>query len=195
MDKERFTKLLKSTKREGIERLIEWLEKSDFFISPASTKYHLNCEGGLVKHSLYVYDNLIKQLVLDYGEVSEELKTSAIICGLLHDICKTNNYIVKERNVKNEDGQWVKEPFYMTDDKLPLGHGEKSVIIIQQFIKLSLDEIYAIRWHMGGFVAKDDYMYVSNAFNKCPLAVNLHIADLKATYINEREEVKWKEIY
>lgn len=187
--KENYIKLLKSTERDGIDELIKWLEESDFFTSPASTKYHLNCEGGLLQHSIYVFDQLMYQLAidLDVEELPEEIAKSAIIVALLHDVCKANFYITKERNVKNQKGEWIKESYYAIEDTLPLGHGEKSVMIIQQFIKLTTDELYAIRWHMGGFEPKENYQYISNAFKKSLLAVDLHIADLKATYIGERD--------
>lgn len=186
--KKEFIDLLKSTNREGIENLINWLEnESDFFTSPASTKYHLNYEGGLLEHSLNVLDQMINQLALDLSDeqITEELRVSTVIVSLLHDICKANYYSVREKNVKNEKGEWVKEPYFITDDMYPLGHGEKSVMIIQKYIKLTDDEIMAIRWHMGGFEPKDNYQYLSKAFSKHYLALSLHIADLKATYITE----------
>lgn len=186
--KKEFIDLLKSTNREGIEDLINWLEnKSDFFISPASTKYHLSYKGGLLEHSLNVLNQMINQLALDLSDeqVTEELRSSTVIVSLLHDICKANYYSEKERNVKNEKGEWVKEPYFITDDMYPLGHGEKSVMIIQKYIKLTDDEIMAIRWHMGGFEPKDNYQYLSKAFSKYYLALALHIADLKATYVTE----------
>ncbi len=92
------------------------------------------------------------------------------------------------RNVKDEStGTWHKEPFYKIDDRLPLGHGEKSVIILQSFIKLTRDEIYAIRWHMGGFdcATKGGDFSMSRAFEICPLAVMVHLADMEATYLAE----------
>lgn len=186
--KKEFIDLLKSTNREGIEDLINWLEnKSDFFISPSSTKYHLSYKGGLLEHSLNVLNQMINQLALDLSDeqVREELRSSTVIVSLLHDICKANYYSEKERNVKNEKGEWVKEPYFITDDMYPLGHGEKSVMIIQKYIKLTDDEIMAIRWHMGGFEPKDNYQYLSKAFSKYYLALALHIADLKATYVTE----------
>lgn len=186
--KKEFIDLLKSTNREGIEDLINWLEnESDFFISPASTKYHLSYKGGLLEHSLNVLNQMINQLALDLSDeqVTEELRSSTVIVSLLHDICKANYYSEKERNVKNEKGEWVKEPYFITDDMYPLGHGEKSVMIIQKYIKLTYDEIMAIRWHMGGFEPKDNYQYLSKAFSKYYLALALHIADLKATYVTE----------
>ena len=180
--KQRFIELLKSTNRDGIDILINWLNNAtDFFEAPASSNYHNSFEGGLLEHSLNVYYNLLE-------EDSEYKEDTLIIVSLLHDICKANYYISDERNVKKViDGisQWVKEPYYKVNDEFPIGHGEKSVIIIQNFIKLSEEEIAAIRWHMGGFDNKENYTYISKSFNKYPLAIKLHIADLKATYLTE----------
>ena len=172
--------LLKKVNREGIDRLIEFLEKTDFFISPASAKFHSNFEGGLAEHSLNVYRELKN---LTNGEWPEE---TIIVIGLLHDICKINNYKVEMRNKKDPDtGTWFQEPYYTTDDSMPLGHGEKSVMLISEFIKLTKEELYSIRWHMGGFEPKENYGYISAAYSKYPLAVYTHMADIKATYIDE----------
>ena len=177
--KNKFTELLKSTSREGIDNLINWLEnETDFFTAPASTKYHLAKEEGLLEHSLNVYEELKKE----YGTTP-----STIITALLHDVCKANYYKVSYKNVKNIDGKWEQVPYYITDDEFPIGHGEKSLILIQRFINLTNQEIYAIRWHMGGFEPKDNYKYLNSAFLKSELALRLHIADLKATYITEKE--------
>lgn len=186
--KEKYIRLLKSTKREGMDDLIEWLENyTDFFTCPASTKYHLSYSRGLLEHSLNVYFQLLCQIREDYkiNKIKLESHQSVVIVSLLHDVCKANYYSTKEKNVKNEKGEWTKEPFYIVDDKFPLGHGEKSVIIIQRFIKLTDNEIMAIRWHMGGFEPKDNYQYLNKAFSSYYLALALHIADLKATYITE----------
>lgn len=185
--KEQFIELLKATGRENIDLLIEWLEKeTDFFTAPASTKYHLSYEGGLLEHSLNVYYELMKECNVS----NKDILTSIIIVSLLHDICKANYYKLSYRNVKNKEGKWVQEPYYSVEDAEPLGHGEKSVILIQKFIKLTDEEIMAIRWHMGGFEAKDNYIYLSKAFNQSELALKLHIADLKATYLIENKESK-----
>ena len=184
--KEKFINLLKSTNREGIDNLIDWLEnKTDFFTAPASTKYHLAKEEGLLEHSLNVYEELKHEY--GYGSEVEYIPSTIKIVALLHDICKANFYKTSSRNIKNEQGKWEQVPYYITDDQFPIGHGEKSVILIQKFIDLKLEEIYAIRWHMGGFETKENYNYISNVFNKCNLALMLHIADLKATYIKEKE--------
>lgn len=179
--KEKYINLLKLTNRSGIEGLIEWLESTDFFRAPASTKYHNSKPSGLLEHSLNVYE------MLSNSEVKYlDIKDSIIIVSLLHDICKANFYIETTRNVK-KDGKWYQEPYYSVDDTEPLGHGEKSVILALRYIDLSDDEIYAIRWHMGGFEPKENYNSVSGTFSKYPLALYLHIADLKATYLVENE--------
>lgn len=177
--KERILRLLRTTNRDGIEDLIKYLETSDFFTAPASTKYHCNYEGGLAEHSLNVYRNL-NELVKGKDFKSDTL----IICALLHDICKTFFYITEMRN-KKVNGNWVQEPYFTVKDEMPLGHGEKSCLIISEYIKLTKEEIYAIRWHMGLGEPKENYGYMSDAFNKYPLAVYLHMADLMATYITE----------
>ena len=173
--------LLKSVKRPGMGDLVSYLENSDFFEAPASTKYHLDIPGGLAKHSLNVYYNLKKMC----GDIYDE--DTIKIVSLLHDVCKANTYKKSTKNVQNEDGKWVIKQTYTVDDILPLGHGEKSVILIQTYIDLSVQEMLAIRWHMGSFEGKDNLRYLNNAFNQCKLAVWLHIADLKATHIDEVE--------
>lgn len=175
--KEQFIKIYQENiKRNGADKLLEYLMTSDFFTAPASTRFHLSKEGGLVEHSLNVYNRF----------ECDNLETRAI-CALLHDVCKTNFYKVEYRNAKDESGQWVKVPYYTIDDTLPYGHGEKSVYIISGFIKLSREEAMAIRWHMGGFddSVKGGSFALSGAFEKFPLALNLHIADLQASYIDE----------
>ena len=177
--KEEFIELLKSTNREGIEKLIDFLNKSDFFTAPASTKFHGNCEGGLLEHSLKVYE-IFKHKIEDSGlKVDDE---TIIISALLHDICKTNYYRVDYRNAKNSKGEWEKVPYYAVNDTIPYGHGEKSVMMITEYIKLTNEEKYAIRWHMGFTEPKDFYGTLGEAYRKYPIALLLHEADLEATY-------------
>lgn len=179
--KSQIINLLKTNvKREGIDKLINYLEVSDFFTAPSSTRFHCNYEGGLAEHSLNVYNYLVS-LTQGLGFSSETLT----ICAILHDICKTFFYTVEYRNKKDETGAWIKEPYYTVKDEMPLGHGEKSCLLISEFIKLTKEELYAIRWHMGLGEPKENYNYMSEAFNKYPLAVYLHVADLMATYITE----------
>ena len=140
--------------REGIEELLAWLEQSDFYAAPASTKYHGNYEGGLLEHSLNVYNKFlqIKQFVT-FEEGKEPTPETIAIITLFHDLCKVNFYKKGTRNVKDENGKWFAKEVYEVSEKIPLGHGEKSCIILQQFMKLSIEELLAIRWHMGGFDA------------------------------------------
>lgn len=176
--------------REGAERLLAWLQTTDFFSAPASTRFHLAEEGGLLTHSLHVYDRF-QELCYAEAERNETFQMPSeetiAICALLHDLCKVNFYTVEMRNAKNEKGEWVKVPYYKVDDQLPFGHGEKSVYIINEFIHLSQEEAFTIRWHMGGFddAVKGGSYALSGAFSKYPLAVLLHIADLQATYLDE----------
>lgn len=191
MSKQTFIELFKAyIKRPGADKLLAYLESSDFFDAPASTKYHLSVKGGLCKHSLNVYRRFLSEVILEYGEEkSNELMETIAVCALLHDVCKTDFYKVEMRNKKNESGNWVKEPYYTVDDALPYGHGEKSVLIVSGFIKLTREETMAIRWHMGGFddsVRGGSYA-LGGAYSKFSLALLLHIADMKATYLDEVE--------
>lgn len=188
--KEEFLEIYKNNiTREGADKLLEYLlsDKSDFFTAPASTRFHGAYEGGLLEHSLNVYHCLKDYLSREraksvYGmNYSEE---TIAIAALLHDICKVNFYKVDYRNAKNERGQWEKVPYYAIDDKLPYGHGEKSVYIITGFMRLSREEAFAIRYHMG-FSANDDPNQVGKSFEMFPLAFALSVADMEASYYLE----------
>lgn len=170
--------------REGSKKLLEWLKSTDFFTAPASTRYHCACEGGLLMHSINVYKVMMKHF-----EETKDNKESFAIVSLLHDICKIQYYKISQRNVKNEvTGVWEKVPFYSVEDAFPYGHGEKSVFLIERFMRLKPAEAMAIRWHMGGFdeAVKGGSYAISLAYDKFPIAVKLHIADLEATYLHEK---------
>ncbi len=184
--RERFLALFAANvEREGVAELLAWLDTTDFFTAPASTRFHCACESGLVQHSLNVYDVLMEK---HFEEGIDSLE-SCTICALLHDLCKAQFYKVSSRNVKNEEtGAWEKQPFYKVEDSFPYGHGEKSVFLIERFVRLKTSEAMAIRWHMGGFddSAKGGSFNVSYAYEKYPLAVKMHLADLEATYLREK---------
>ena len=183
-------------KREGAQELLAWLTgtNSDFFTAPASTRYHSAYEGGLLEHSINVYeclrDYLARNKVRDEFGLSYSDETIAIV-SLLHDLCKVNVYRVSTRNVKDPaTGQWKPMPYYEFDDNLPYGHGEKSVYVISGFMRLTREEAFAIRYHMG-FSNEDDARNVGKAFELFPLALALSIADTEATYVVEaRKEQK-----
>ena len=180
--KEQFLELLRSTQREGIEDLIKFINGTDFFKAPASTRFHGDFEGGLLQHSLKVYEILKEKLKNIPVEINVTEDTVKIV-ALLHDICKVNYYKTDYRNAKNELGIWEKVPYYTVEDTIPYGHGEKSVMMITEYIKLTPEEKYAIRWHMGLSEPKELYGTMSIAFSKYPLALMLFEADLEATYL------------
>lgn len=210
--KEKFLEIYRENiTRPGDEEFLKWLESTDFFEAPASTRFHLSRPGGLVEHSIHVYERLKKLCDSEgYTDAFPQMpsdETIAII-GLLHDICKVGCYIQEPKNQKTYDPEkvaaaqkyqvkhdglgdfvWETVMGYKFDDSLPYGHGEKSVYIISSFMKLTREEAMAIRWHMG--FSDTDFkgggFSVGNAFEKFPLAVLTHIADLQATYLDEVE--------
>ena len=178
---EKFIELLKSTKREGIEDLIEFIKKTDFFTAPASTRFHGCYEKGLLEHSMKVYE-ILKQKASTAVIPINTPEESIILITLLHDICKANFYKVDYRNAKNALGVWEKVPYYTIDDTIPYGHGEKSVMMITEYIKLTPEEKYSIRWHMGYTEPKELYNTIGAAYKKYPIALLTHEADLESTY-------------
>lgn len=196
-----FERLLFSTKRPGVEKLVEYIRKTDFYTAPASTKYHGCHEGGLLEHSLNVYKCLMaKKNSETWREVFQNITDeNIIITALLHDLCKTNFYVVEMKNKKvySETGtkmdsngryDWVSVPGYSIEDKNPMGHGEKSVIMIMNFIKLVSNETYGILFHMGFTLPKEEWNTLSAAIQKHPFILAVHEADLEATYLLEKEE-------
>lgn len=179
--KEQFLELLKQVKREGIDELIEFIEKTDFFKAPASTRFHGDYEGGLVEHSMKVYEILKHKVETNIEPINVNPET-LIIVPLLHDLCKANFYKVDYRNAKNARGEWEKVPYYAVEDTIPYGHGEKSVMMITEYMKLTNEEKYAIRWHMGFTEPKELYGTIGEAYKKYPIALLLNEADLEATY-------------
>ncbi len=190
--KDRFVEIYKEhISRPGSDKLLEYLlsSSSDFFTAPASTRYHGNYEGGLVEHSLNVYDCLVDYLsrekVKNDFNLSYSDETIAIV-SLLHDLCKINVYKAGFRNTKDENGKWIQVPNYTFEDLLPYGHGEKSVYIISGFMRLTREEAFAIRYHMG-FSGEENKTTVGNALEMFPLALAINIADMEATFLLEGE--------
>lgn len=172
-DKERFKAIFETqVAREGTEKMLEWLESTDFFEAPASTRFHGAYTGGLVAHSLNVYD----QLLFDHGALKYGGQTLAV-CALLHDVCKANYYH------RDSDGWTVR-------DALPMGHGEKSVYLIQKHMDLTDEEALAIRWHMGAYdeAYRGGSRALGEAQERCALVLALHQADMRATQQEKRRE-------
>ena len=182
--KSRYIELWQTVQREGVPELLAWLETTDFYTAPCSTKYHLSREGGLLEHTLNVFDLLTNQ---DKGLNYE----SATITALAHDFCKIGFYTTELRWRKDKENKWEQYPVYVVKDQFAYGHGEKSALFVNRFIKLKTSEFMAIRWHMGGFTPGiQDYSLsqaMSEAFRAYPLAVYLHMTDIEACYVVEKE--------
>lgn len=201
-----FNMILRDTKREGIEELIKYLESTDFYTAPASSRFHCDYEGGLISHSLNVYTCLVKKKKNELW--SKYLKgtpdESLALAALLHDVCKANFYKVDYRNQKTYDEDkvnaaarwqiksdsngnfiWETVPCYKTDEQFPFGHGDKSVYLVNKYITLTDEEAVAIRFHMGAYESQNIWNSLGNAFEKFPLALALHEADMEATHLLE----------
>lgn len=204
---QRFESLMAKVNRPGKDELMDYIRnKTDFYTAPASTQFHLSCEGGLLQHSLNVYDCLIAKM---YNPVWNKVlsaipEESLIIMALLHDLCKVNFYVKGTKNQKTYDvdkvsnaekwqikhddmGDFIWETVlkYEINDTMPLGHGEKSVMLINCFMKLYPYEIFSIRWHMGFTEEKAQYKALGEAMEKFPVVLALHEADLEASKLLE----------
>ena len=190
-NKELFMAELGKVTREGIEELTAWIKKSDFFNAPASTRFHLCEKGGLCQHSLNVLNRLREELFHEYGDKCPYSEETVIIVALLHDVCKINFYKESTKNVQDDEtGKWNKVPYYMVEEKFHYGHGEKSQFLIERFMSTSIDEALAIRFHMGAYdpAFKGGDNSHTMAFQECPLALLLHVADQKASNFDEKDE-------
>lgn len=181
--------------RDGADKLLEYLlsEKSDFFTAPASTKYHGDYDMGLVTHSVNVYyclkDYLSRTRCLSEYKMNYSDETIALV-ALLHDVCKIKCYHKYLRNVKNEEGVWEQVAAFNFEDPEPFGHGEKSVFLISKFLRLTNEEAYAIRFHMG-FSEEGSGRNAGRAFEKYPLALALNVADMEASYyVDDKVELE-----
>lgn len=184
-NKERYISLCKDIDRDGMTDLLEWLEKSDFYTAPASTRFHGNYIGGLLEHSLNVYDEL-KRLLTAYGSHVAASEDTIRIVSLFHDLCKVNFYTTEKRNRKNSAGQWeTYDAFSIKEEFCFGGHGSKSMFIVQNFIKLTPEEAVSINCHMSSWDGNKD---VGSAYEQFPLAWLVHVADEAATYIVEKKE-------
>lgn len=187
--------------RPGIDKLMDYVRKSDFYKAPASTKYHLSVPGGLLQHSLNVLDALRGILTHNSNEdesrwdyevaghtVASISDESLTIMALFHDICKTYFYTTSTRNVKNKQtGKWEEKPYYDIDDMMPLGHGDKSAMIIKQYMELTSPEMYAIWWHMG-ITDGGDIRQFGQAIDKYSIIYALHTADMMASHFMEAND-------
>jgi hypothetical protein len=210
-EREEFCNLLTASGREGMPDLLQHLiEKTDFFIAPSSTKYHDARDGGLLHHSMKVYHNLVELMKIYEIEIPTD-GTSLAIIALLHDICKTDIYKKERKSLPRRDEKtgelvlddwgkkiWDEQIIFTIDDQYPLGHGEKSVIMIQRFIQLTDTEIFAIRWHMMAYDdSRNSYagnLAITNASDKFRIIPLFHMADLAASFLEIKPDQKINEV-
>lgn len=192
----RFEAELSRVDRPGMDKLLDYIRKSDFYSAPASTKFHLSCPGGLLQHSLNVLDALRGLLdwnatenVWEYRAAGQTVDTipddSVIMMALLHDLCKTYFYTVSYRNAKNAAGNWEKVPYYTVQDRMPLGHGPKSVMLIKEYTTLTSMEMYAIWHHMGRNGDYENDNAVGKSMEMYPAVLALQTADMMASRFME----------
>lgn len=206
----RFEELMSKVNREGIDNLMTYIRNSDFYTAPASTRFHLACPGGLLQHSLNVYDCLMakKNQYIWHHYLEEYVGDESItIISLMHDLCKADTYKLGYKNQKTYDkakvaaanssqikrdelGSYIWETVskYEIEDSYPLGHGEKSVILLQEYIELTDEEILAIRWHMGFSEDSSQYNSIGAAMEQWPIVLAIHEADLEASKLMEGVE-------
>lgn len=192
-NRKRFEEILMATGRENMDYVIEDIDALGFFEAPASAQGHGAFTGGLLQHSLNVYDAamaLRKNIIDVRPDLEKKLEENSIaIASLLHDVCKANFYQRVTKKRRNEVGQYEDiESYEIHDENFPVGHGEKSVImLLQSGLDLTDDEIYAIRWHMGGWnLNRDDERFYRQAGKLSPLQTLIHSADTIASGLYER---------
>ena len=187
-----FEFLLSSTGRDGVDKVIDFVKRTDFYYAPASSKYHSNYQGGLLDHSLIVYSLANKYRAVIVGEkpdLAGKIKDeSIIISSLLHDICKACFYVQTEKWKKDSSSNWIQYPGYEVNDTFPIGHGEKSVIMLQNIgLTLYPDEMLAIRYHMGMYDDANCSLKQAqfNAVQMTPLVPIIQMADFTASSMME----------
>ena len=200
-NKDRFLELVSSIERPhaNLEGLTGWLQSSDFFVAPASAKYHSAYKGGLCAHSLNVYDNLVA-LVKDFGMEEIISEDTCKIVGLLHDLAKINFYKLDYRNKKiysetgskhDEQGRFdwvtVKEYASLEDTERFIygNHETTSEYYIRSFVPLTYIESIAIIHHHGNMSWDSMKDNIGSVWNIYPLSLLLYIADMEAAFINE----------
>ena len=175
-------------RRTGIQDLMNWIDNTDFYVAPASTKYHGCFEGGLVQHSLNVFSQLKK--LCTWYEVDVANSESIAIVSLFHDLCKIGSYKTEMRWRKDSNNRWEQYPTYtFKEDFAYGGHGAKSVYLVQSFMHLTPDEASAINCHMGQWDATT-YSNPTEVYCRNRLAWLLHVADEAADFLLDDKEAE-----
>lgn len=185
---------LSSINRKGMDKVLEYLRNSDFYYAPSSSKYHSNYQGGLLDHSILVLSVAMKlreAMIKMKPELEVRLSVeNVIVSALLHDVCKISFYKPKNKWKKDENDNWITYLGYDIEDTFPIGHGEKSVILLQWLgLELTVDEMLAIRYHMGLWSDSTDYgdpnRTYFRAVSMCPLLTIIQNADFMTSNLLE----------
>lgn len=196
-NKNRFISALQKIDRRGVNELISYLDSTDFFQAPASAKYHNSVEGGLLAHSLNVMDQAFALYpTFEQNAIVLDKKSIALV-SLLHDVCKIGYYVIGEewdKEWKDKTNEWRKKEVYKVEEQLPIGHGEKSIFLINRHIELTIEEAAAIRWHSGAWEAGVHFFYPSGepfrkSLERFPLLKLLMVADQLAECFESNEKV------
>ena len=199
-NKQRFMELCNEhIHRDGLDKVLAYLEESDFYIAPSSSRFHLNEDGGLCLHSINVfeaackiYNEMVKPAIMDgTSPFTEEVSMESIaIATLFHDLCKIKLYHKADRWKKDENNRWVTYPGYEVKDDFPLGHGEKSCLMLSWYMRLKPEEMLAIRWHMGMFDMGESGSSLRRSFyaatEKSALVSIVHSADFLVSNLWEK---------
>lgn len=199
-NKQEFIRICKKNiKRDGLDKILAYLEKSDFYTVPCSSAFHLNEEGGLCQHSINVFrtackifaDIYLTAMQNESAPFKDEISMESIaIASLFHDICKTKIYHQTERWKKDANNKWMSYPGYEIKDEFPFGHGEKSCLMLSWYMRLKVEEMLAIRWHMGMFDMAENGSSQRYAFyaatDKTPLVSIIIAADFLASHLMEK---------
>lgn len=158
--------------------IIDQLQCMGFFEAPAAIHHHGAFTGGLFRHSAAVMNMLLvytEQLELDWGR-----KESPYIVGMFHDLCKTDDYVPVSSSKVLGESEWG-----YNDKRLLTGHGDKSVIMLQQLLKgnVTMQEAMCIRWHMGAFDSKENWNAYGNAVACDQNILYTHTADMYASRV------------
>lgn len=181
---EGFLKLAEKTGFVVDDSFMNWLVNMGFFIKPASISFHGQQSGDLFRHSFTVADVLID--MTEKFDVKWERPQSPFIVGMFHDVCKMDDYMDENASdivmmgtgsPVSKNPKWVKNP-----DRILSGHGDKSVMLLSQFMTLTEEEIFCISFHMGAYET-DRWNSYDAAIRKYETVLWTHTADMYASKV------------
>ena len=182
--KEKYEELLeKISSRKGVLELSEYLKKHGLFEAPASTKFHLCSEGGLIIHSVSVATLALKMKSVMYPEADDD---SVILCSLFHDAHKVTDGFSHKTYIQNNTETAARQPYFWNKEQMNFSGGQKSLLIVSKFVDLTKDEMQAIAYHDGPYVPSWDDI----KWDPYPMTLLIHSADMWSTWVLEKNKNK-----